>query len=392
MKKIVLILALFLTVLFAPVVNAATASTRLTNTGLSVKPGATTKVNVVIDASARIRGGQFNLSVNNANFEIVSVVGANGLSISSNNGLYLVYRLEADYSIPSGSSIATITLKAKSTVVGSQSVVSVSNVGVTLAGAYETISAGTKTTTLTVAQPDAPVVPKSTDNTLKSLTSSTVNIAFDANTLNYSVNVANNINEIDIQALANDAKATVAVTGNNNLIAGSNTVLVTVTAESGAVKTYTITVNKDSSANNYLTSLTIEGYDLDNAFDKETTKYNVSIKDTSVTSLNIKYEIEDPKSRVDVIGNEDLIEGRNIIKTIVTSESGEKRIYTLVVNVGTAKVSNVDNSPALSIFIILSIVLFIVAIVEFFYFYKGDNESINEIKNKFKELINEIKK
>lgn len=68
---------------------------------------------------------------------------------------------------------------------------------------------------------------------------------FDANTLNYTLNVPNGQTSVTVAATGSDSKATVAVAGGNSLIVGDNAVTVTVTAEDGATKkVYTITVQR----------------------------------------------------------------------------------------------------------------------------------------------------
>lgn len=312
------------------------ASAGLTTSKTSVLTSQTTQVSLIINADSRVRGGQFNLGLNNSNFEIVSVVGANGLSVSKNGNLYMSLRMEADYSIPSGSAIAVITVKAKSSTVGATSILTASNIGVTLAGSYETVSVPSKSLTLKVATPPKaePVVPKSTDNSLKELTTSIDGLEFNPNTLVYNATVDSSVKSVNITALANDSKATVEITGNNDLKLGKNVILVKVTAEDESVKTYTINVTKSGSNNNFLLSLKVEGYDISPVFNKDTKRYDVKIDSVEIDKLDIEAIAEDLKSTVKIIGNEGLIEGRNIIKIIVTSETGEENTYNLVVNLG----------------------------------------------------------
>lgn len=375
MKK-TLSLFVLLFVFFAGIqdVDAATASTRLVASKTSVLTSQTATIRVVIDASSRIRGGQFNLSINNSNFEVVSVTGANGLSISSNGNLYLAYRVEADYSISSGSAIAIIAVRAKSSTVGATSTITVSNVGITLLGSYDTISAGSKSITLSIAKP-AVVVTKSSNNTLSTLSSTTANLNFNANTTTYSVTVPSNTTTFDVNAVAQDSKSTLAVSGNTNLKTGNNIVLVTVTAENGTTKTYTINVTKEASTNNLLSSLTINGYDLDPTFDKDTTKYDVTINDTSVTELDISAVAEDSKSKVEIIGNEDLMEGRNIIKVMVTSESGETKTYSLIANITSGATTSGDNDIAIIIFAIVALILSIFTMLAAIFYIKKRKQS-----------------
>ena len=57
------------------------------------------------------------------------------------------------------------------------------------------------------------------------------------------VNVAAGTSRVRVSAIADDAKASVEVTGKSALTAGANLVTVKVTALSGASTTYTVTVN-----------------------------------------------------------------------------------------------------------------------------------------------------
>jgi hypothetical protein len=371
MKKVFkLFIIIMAFIVLTPGVYAATATVRLPATRTSVVTGNIATVSVVIDASSRIRGGQFNLALSNSNFEIVSVKGANGLTVSSNGNFHIAYKIEADYSIASGSAIATITLRAKSTTVGATSVVTVSNVGVTLEGSYETVSAPNRSITMVIAapaepvEPVEPVTPKSSNNDLKALTSTTVSIPFEKNTLTYLLNVANEVTAIELTATPDDPKSTVEITGNTDLETGSNTVLVKVTAENGVVKTYTLTVNRAKSNSNKLTTLTIEGYELIPTFDPDTDRYEINIKDTTVTSLNIDFTLQNPGSKVDIIGNEELMEGKNVIKLIVTAENGEMNTYNIIVNMGQTTEQTAQSIDPLFIFIGISIALALYILIQ----------------------------
>ncbi len=86
----------------------------------------------------------------------------------------------------------------------------------------------------------------STDNTLASLSISpgTLSPAFSPDVTKYTVNVGEDVNELVVSAAPADSKATVSVSGNKKLKAGTNRVKVTVTAQSGDKKTYTISCIK----------------------------------------------------------------------------------------------------------------------------------------------------
>lgn len=89
-------------------------------------------------------------------------------------------------------------------------------------------------------------VSKSANNNLKSLSLSKGNLSpkFAQSRTSYTATVANSVTECRVYATAADSKATVSVSGSNKLIVGNNTREVTVTAESGAVKKYTIVITR----------------------------------------------------------------------------------------------------------------------------------------------------
>lgn len=97
-------------------------------------------------------------------------------------------------------------------------------------------------------------LPKSSNlnpnNWLSSLTVSGYesDINFDAaKTSGYTVTVPANVSSVNVSAVAVNSKATVTGTGNVKLNAVSNKIDITVKAENGDVRTYTITVNKQAS-------------------------------------------------------------------------------------------------------------------------------------------------
>ena len=85
----------------------------------------------------------------------------------------------------------------------------------------------------------------SSDATLKALTISpgTLSPSFSSGTTNYTATVSSSTTKLNVSATKNDSKASVSVSG-TNLSVGSNKVTVTVTAEDGTKKTYTITVTR----------------------------------------------------------------------------------------------------------------------------------------------------
>ena len=85
----------------------------------------------------------------------------------------------------------------------------------------------------------------SSDNLIKSLKIKGYDIDFDQNTYEYSIKVKNSVKSLDLTIELNDEKASYTVEGNEKFKVGENTVIITVTAEDGSTKTYTIKVNRE---------------------------------------------------------------------------------------------------------------------------------------------------
>lgn len=86
--------------------------------------------------------------------------------------------------------------------------------------------------------------------------------------------------------------------------------------------------NENASSNTYLKSLQVNVEGISPRFNKYTTKYYL-IVDNTVDAVTINATPEDESSRVDVTGNQDLQIGENIATIIVTSQSGDTRNYTI---------------------------------------------------------------
>ena len=85
----------------------------------------------------------------------------------------------------------------------------------------------------------------SSDNYIKSLTIEGYEIDFNMYTYEYSIKVANDVKSLNMNIVLNNSNAIYYVEGNTNFKVGENTVTITVTAEDGSTKTYTIKVEKE---------------------------------------------------------------------------------------------------------------------------------------------------
>lgn len=90
------------------------------------------------------------------------------------------------------------------------------------------------------------------------------------------------------------------------------------------------TVVYNGSRNNYLKTLSVEGYELNTEFSKENTTYFLTVQN-DITTIKITATKEESSSTVCIYGNENLKVGTNKILISVTAENGDVRTYRIFV-------------------------------------------------------------
>lgn len=162
---------------------------------------------------------------------------------------------------------------------------------------------------------------------------------FSKNTTKYSLSVPYSISDLNVTAKAEDGKAKISISGNKGLVSEeTKDVTITVTAENGTKKTYTISVtrgkdpNKKLSNNNYLSHLSVSVGLLSPVFNKEITNYEVWLP-YEIDKISFDYGVEDTRyATTKFEGNNTLQPGvANIYKIVVKAESEEERTYTIIV-------------------------------------------------------------
>lgn len=187
-----------------------------------------------------------------------------------------------------------------------------------------------KTSLLTTEEPS-----KASDKALKTLevTPEGLDPEFDPETTSYTLDVGADVEKLEIKAAPNDEKATVEITGNESLVAGDNAVKITVTAQDGTTRIYTINVKKGEATTLGLSSLKINGYTLSPKFSSNVYEYKINVLDPNIINLDISAVANDENAKVEITGNTNLIKGENAITITVTSEDGkEKVVYQIIVN------------------------------------------------------------
>ena len=223
---------------------------------------------------------------------------------------------------------------------------------------------------------EEPEEEKSNNKNLKSLTVDGYEITptFSNDVTEYSLNIDESVDALTVKAVAEDEKAKVEITGNDNLLIGENTIEIKVTAEDETVKTYKINVTKGEAVGIQLSELNVEGYTLNPEFNSDIYEYTLNINDTSVTSINIDAKSNTENAIIEIAGNNELKLGENLVTILVKSED-EKDVatYQIIVNIEEKQeeqiLAGIDNADlflyaGIGIGILIIIIIIIVIIVK----------------------------
>lgn len=333
MKKIVtLALTLILCISILSVAAlAVTASAKLTGPD-TVRAGDTITLTFKLNGTG-IFGASGTLSYDSSQLELkgTDVKVKSPWAVEFNGDNFVAYDNNLENPINKETSLFTVKFKVKSSVaVGTKISVSYTNVAASDGSADANI--GKVTYSATIA------APKSTDNTLKSLTVSnaTISPAFSSDVTAYTAEVPFDVEKLDVKATANDSKAKVSIDSPTLKPGGTTKVTVTVTAESGDKKTYTITVKRAQDPNyvpsgeNDLASITVEGFLLSPVFSADNQSYVIWLP-YEVDSVVVSGTAAHNLASVEVVGGANLVAGAdNEIQVICTAENGEQKVYTII--------------------------------------------------------------
>ena len=234
---------------------------------------------------------------------------------------------------------------------------------------------------------------KKSDNAfLKSLTIEGQELMpeFNKETTAYTMQVTSEITELNIKAEAEDEKASVSIQGNKDLKDGENKATISVSAEDGTTKIYEITITKSEKIALGLKSLVIKDTDIASMFKADTYEYEIYVKD--VAKLEITAIANDETATVEILGNEDLQEGENIITIIVSSQDGEEKVtYQIkVVKTDTTTKEQQVINPKIYLYVGIGIVLLIALIIVIAYTIKHRNQEEFEYSDNFEDSPEEL--
>lgn len=113
---------------------------------------------------------------------------------------------------------------------------------------------------------------------------------------------------------------------NSNTSKASQTV--SIAKSSGSMQQETVTYKGE--ADNYLTSLSVDNYELIPKYTKTNQTYFITVEN-NVTDITIKTNTSDSNATVKIYGNTDLKVGENKVLISVTAENGNVRTYRIYV-------------------------------------------------------------
>lgn len=234
------------------------------------------------------------------------------------------------------------------------------------------------------------------DTTLKSLKIDRGVIDFNKDILEYDINVDYVVNDIIIEAIANDENAVVKIT-KEQLEVGDNVITILVTNENLS-SAYTLNVNRspnlDKSQANLESLEVVEYKNLD--FDPNVLEYDLLFKDIP-SSLTVNAKSVNEGTKIEILNNENLSNGDVVTIQVTLEESEIVRIYTLKIS---EKNEINDNKLAIVITLIILVITIIVLLILNIRDSKkrrSKNKSVSkknvkkeEKKEKAKEIIEEI--
>jgi hypothetical protein len=238
-SKIAFLLAALVTILMLPsMVFAATASASLTGPG-TVRAGDTITLTFKANGTGLYGwSGMLAYDTNQLTLNSTTQKIASPWVVEFNGNNFVAYDNNLSTPINSSKDLFTVTFKVKSIAVGTKITVTFNEVKASDGNADSNV--GTVTYSATMA------APLSGNADLASLTvnNAAISPSFSKGTTSYTAEVPFSVDKLDIRAAAEDSKSKVIISSPALVPGGTTNVTVTVTAENGTKKIYTIQVKR----------------------------------------------------------------------------------------------------------------------------------------------------
>ena len=242
----------------------------------------------------------------------------------------------------------------------------------------ETADAQGRNDLLEQQEQDAQNAGKSSNNYLTELSVKGYELTptFDKQTVNYSIEEEIDENSLEINAVADDERATVSGTGNVSLQTGENNLRIEVEAENGVKRTYFIKCNKKIEDEELtLSAITLLAVSTDGStqeifLNKEISddvfEYSCDVY-SDVNKIQIETTSEKSDANITITGNENLKEGQNTITIALKDDSGKETIYKIQVNKQYSKKSETKTEKNNSniVPIIMAVLLIVIILIVF---------------------------
>lgn len=167
------------------------------------------------------------------------------------------------------------------------------------------------------------------DTSIKGITLAGVEATYNTSSKKYEVTVPNNIteaNNTNLTVTVNDPitsldkKATASFINTPLVTTNTNEVIITVTAEDGTIKPYTLVVTREKSNVATLDSLTVTNGSFNPSFNKDTSEYTVTVP-VETTEFDVNATTTEPHANITSgVGHYTMTESTKEIEVIVVSE------------------------------------------------------------------------
>jgi len=337
LKSLIIILGVISAITLLTTISEA-ASLSISTSKSSVAPGEAFTVTVTlnngagpISASASNGTGSGSQWLENSSLSFSCTAGSSGSVTISASGLVADFTTELDENVSASKSVTIVQPVVEPPVVEKPPVNT------------ETPKPSTNTPSPKPSTNEAPVT-KSSNSKLESLqiAEGAISPEFSSSVKEYTINVPNEVTKLSIAAVADSSKATVKITGNEELVVGDNTIKIIVTAEDGSQTTYSV-IAKRAQPELCLQTLNVSyinenGEKVDLILNPQFTFniYEYSLDEIlahTIEKLEVVAIANRENAVIEVLGNEELKTGKNeiVVKVTITDEAGleEQKTYKI---------------------------------------------------------------
>ena len=330
-KSLIITLGVIIAITLLTTISEA-ASLTISTSKSSVAPGEVFTVTVTlnngagpISASASNGTGSGSQWLENSSLSFSCTAGSSGSVTISASGLVADFTTELDENVSASKSVTIVQPVVEPPV------------------NTETPKPSTNTPSPKPSTNEAPVT-KSSNSKLESLqiAEGAISPEFSSSVKEYTINVPNEVTKLSIAAVADSSKATVKITGNEELVVGDNTIKIIVTAEDGSQTTYSV-IAKRAQPELCLQTLNVSyinenGEKVDLILNPQFTFniYEYSLDEIlahTIEKLEVVAIANRENAVIEVLGNEELKTGKNeiVVKVTITDEAGleEQKTYKI---------------------------------------------------------------